>query len=290
MRMQLLGAICSLAIAAGAQAVDRVPATLDMLKAQDSEIIGSDTTLEVVRSRTLPNGKIISRLRQTHLGIPIWGQTVTRSGEGLSAQIHGDVVTGLSLNLPSVQPKIKAEKALERAMTRATNLRVQQSPLSGILPVSALKLLAQNQSQQLYVYIDERNRARLSYLVSWVEYGNQVSRPFYFIDALNGEVLEHWEGINYLDATGPGGNEKTGQYFYGTDFPPLQVDNNCRMDTTNVETVNMEHKDKGGKVFQFTCPNNTYQAINGGYSPLNDAHFFGNVVFNMYTDWYGITH
>ncbi|MFS1525934.1 M4 family metallopeptidase [Microbulbifer sp. 2304DJ12-6] len=288
MRMQLLGAICILIIATGAQAAGRVPVTPEILKAQDSARIASDMTFDIVRSRVLPNGKRITRLRQTHWGIPIWGQTVTRSGEGSGAQLYGDIVTGLHLELPKVQPEIKPEQALERAMTRSTNLRMQQNPLSNALPVSALKLLSRNQSQELYIYIDYLNRARLSYLVNWVEYGDQISRPFYFIDALSGEVLEHWEGINHLEATGPGGNEKTGQYLYGIDFPSLQVDNDCRMDTTNVETVNMEHKREGGTVFQFTCPNNTYKAINGAYSPLNDAHFFGNVISNMYTDWYGI--
>ncbi|MEM8594685.1 MAG: M4 family metallopeptidase, partial [Pseudomonadota bacterium] len=37
---------------------------------------------------------------------------------------------------------------------------------------------------------------------------------------------------------------------------------------------------------RYTCPRNTHKLINGGFSPLNDAHYFGNVVFNMYNDWY----
>ena len=31
-----------------------------------------------------------------------------------------------------------------------------------------------------------------------------------------------------------------------------------------------------------TCPRNTYKAINGGYSPINDAHYFGGVITQMY--------
>ena len=27
------------------------------------------------------------------------------------------------------------------------------------------------------------------------------------------------------------------------------------------------------------------KTINGAYSPMNDAHYFGNKVFNMYQDW-----
>jgi hypothetical protein len=43
-----------------------------------------------------------------------------------------------------------------------------------------------------------------------------------------------------------------------------------------------------GTLYKFTCPTNTFKEINGAYSPLNDGHFFGNVVFNMYQDWLGL--
>ena len=41
----------------------------------------------------------------------------------------------------------------------------------------------------------------------------------------------------------------------------------------------MNHGTTGGTIHQFTCPENTVKEINGAYSPLNDAHYFGNVVF-----------
>ncbi|MCH9690458.1 MAG: M4 family metallopeptidase [Gammaproteobacteria bacterium] len=291
MKNQLLKFIFLLIVAASAQAVDRAPATLDMVRGQSLDMSDVDATLEVlevVRSRTLANGKTVSRLRQTYQGIPVWGQAATRSSQGLSEQIHGEVVTGLSLELPSVQSMIKVENAIERAMIRSADLRAEKNPIISTLSVLELKLMARNTRHQPYIYIDKQNKAHLSYLINWVEYSKQPSRPFYFIDALNDEVLEHWEGINkYKEATGPGGNEITGKYFYGVDLPPLQVDENCRMDTGDVETINMNHKYEGGEVFQFICPNNNYKAINGAYSPLNDTHFFGNVVLNMYKDWYG---
>ncbi|WP_308367243.1 MULTISPECIES: pre-peptidase C-terminal domain-containing protein [unclassified Microbulbifer] len=289
MKKHLLGITCSLALMAGAQAADRIPATPDMLSVQGLAATGTDVTLEEVRSRTLANGKTITRYRQVHEGIPVWGQTVTSaSGQGLAAEVSGDVLTGLTVEVPSVQPSIKAENALERAMSQAINNRVQQGLVTGALSVPALKLAAKNPRQQLYIHVDDQDRARLAYLVNWVEYGDEPSRPFYFIDALTGEVLEHWEGITHAqEATGPGGNQKTGQYLYGTDYPAMIVDDSCRMDTTNVETVNLNHATSGGSVFQFTCPYNDFKTINGAYSPLNDAHFFGGVVFDMYSDWYG---
>ncbi|WP_193164348.1 M4 family metallopeptidase [Microbulbifer hainanensis] len=284
---RLIAFSCTLAVAVGAQAANRVPATPDMLNAQAlAATTGNDVKLEMVRSRTLPNGKTVSRYEQSHRGIPVWGQSVTSSGQGVAAEVSGDVITGLTLEVPSVKASIKADNALRRAMDHMVNQRAQQGVLKGALSLPALQLAAKNRTEQLYVHVDDQNQARLAYLVSWVEYGDEPSRPFYFIDALTGEVLEHWEGINHQDATGPGGNQKTGQYLYGTDFPPLQVDSNCAMNTANVETVDMNNATSGGSIYSFTCPYNDYRAINGAYSPLNDAHFFGNVIFNMYNDWY----
>lgn len=286
MKMQLLLAVVVLAMAAGVQAADRVPVTPQMFLNQKSAGMGSDVTLEEVRSRTLPSGEIVSRFRQLHEGIPVWGQTATRSGQGPNAKISGKVMTGLNMDLPSVRPMIEAENALERAMGQSVSQRIGQGKTAATLSMPVLKLIAENKHQELYVHIDKKGKARLAYLVNWYEPSAEPSRPFYFIDALNGEVLEHWEGLNYREASGPGGNEKIGQYFYGTDFPYLEVSDTCEMDTANVETLDMKERYFGGEVFKFPCSYNDYKYTNGAFSPLNDAHFFGNVVFSLYSDWY----
>ena len=66
-----------------------------------------------------------------------------------------------------------------------------------------------------------------------------------------------------------------------------QSGNTCTMQNSNVKTVNLNHGTSGSSAYSYTCPRNTVKEINGAYSPLNDAHFFGNVVFNMYNDWIG---
>jgi Zn-dependent metalloprotease len=104
------------------------------------------------------------------------------------------------------------------------------------------------------------------------------------------------------DGTGPGGNEKTGQYQYGSDYPPFQVlkddsDNSCVLNDINVKTVNLGHATSGSAAFVFTDPGgdcyNDYNTtgtptINGAYTPLNDAHYFGRVVYDMYNTWLGV--
>ncbi|MFS1525591.1 M4 family metallopeptidase [Microbulbifer sp. 2304DJ12-6] len=286
----LVGVTCTLAMAISAQAAERVPATVDMLSPQAlTAIAGSDIGLKKVRERTLSNGRTVARYQQTHKGIPIWGQTVTSSGQGLITEVHGNVLTGLELEVPNVRASIDSNNALERAMNHQITTRTQQGLVQGALSLPALKLEAKNPKQELYIYINEEDEARLAYLVNWVEYGDKPTRPFYFIDAMTGEVIQHWDGLNFQqfqEATGPGGNQKTGRYEYGTDFPPMEVDSNCRMDTVNVETVDMNHGTSGGNIHQFVCPYNDYKPINGAFSPLNDAHFFGGVVFDLYSDWY----
>ncbi|WP_444928104.1 M4 family metallopeptidase [Microbulbifer sp. TRSA002] len=284
----LLGAASTLALAISAQAAERINVTPELLSNQSlASIAGSDMKLEKVRERTLANGRTVARYRQTHKGIPVWGRTITSSRQGLTEKVKGHVLSGLELEVPTARATIDADNAIDRAMNHQLNLRTQDGDSKKALSMSSMRFNAQNQKKELYVYVDENDQARLAYLVNWVEYGDEPSRPFYFVDALTGEVIKQWDGLAFQDATGPGGNEKTGLYEYGTDFPALEVDNNCSMNTANVETVDLNHGTSGGSVFSFTCPENDYKEINGAYSPLNDAHFFGNVVFNMYSDWYG---
>ncbi len=87
------------------------------------------------------------------------------------------------------------------------------------------------------------------------------------------------------NGAGPGGNSKTGIYYYGTDFGNLDVIDDggtCSMNNADVKTVDLNHGTSGSTAFEFLCPVNTWKEINGAYSPLNDAHYFGGVVFDMY--------
>ncbi|MGO4779890.1 hypothetical protein AB4084_30890, partial [Lysobacter sp. 2RAB21] len=85
-------------------------------------------------------------------------------------------------------------------------------------------------------------------------------------------------------------------YEFGTDFGYLNVAQSgttCKMENDNVKTVNLNHSSDDNvdlstkAAYSYTCPRNTVKAINGAYSPLNDAHYFGGVVFNMYQAYMG---
>ncbi|MDN3649746.1 M4 family metallopeptidase [Reinekea marina] len=283
-KFSLLVSGCLLA-SATTFAADRVPATEVHLSQGIMASQANASSVQLVKSRRLANDVTVEKYQQTYQGVPIWGEIITRSASAnASASLAGDYVTNIASDLPQMTPTYDGKEilnyALEQHSLRTQGVRPSQSAIKNKL------MQLENKQQNLWVRLNDNDEAQLVYLVSWMDYSAEPTRPHYFIDAMTGEVLEHWDGLAHRDATGPGGNEKTGQYFYGTDFPALNVDANCRMDSPNVETIDMQNRTTGGSVFQFTCPENTNRYANGAYSPLNDAHFFGNVVFNMFNDWY----
>jgi Zn-dependent metalloprotease len=76
---------------------------------------------------------------------------------------------------------------------------------------------------------------------------------------------------------------------YGTNRGFLDVAENngtCTRGNTNVKTVDLNHGSGGSTAYSFPCSRNTHKAINGAFSPLNDAHFFGGTVSDMYRYWF----
>jgi Zn-dependent metalloprotease len=151
----------------------------------------------------------------------------------------------------------------------------------------------ENEMYEACIYL-HNGRAIPAYAVSFfcdTEHGTPF-RPYYFIQADTNEILYFYDGLTYAEATGPGGNLKIGKYQYGTDydgFPVTTSGSTCTMNVTEVKTINLNHGSMGSTPYSFTCPTNTVKEINGAYSPLNDAQYFGKVVFDMYKNWYNTT-
>ncbi|GLU35807.1 M4 family metallopeptidase [Trinickia caryophylli] len=219
------------------------------------------------------NGTVVTRYQQYFQGVPVWNTAVTerKAKDQKKMSISGVLLRNIANDLPSAKPIFSKADVLAQAKALAN------------------ATLTDNEQVQLYVHPDRSEVARLVYVVSFIDKSARApSRPHFMIDGNNGTVLKRWEGIAYREATGPGGNVKTGRYEYGKDFGPLIVDDDCRMSTPNVITVDLQNGTSGDTPYRFACPRNTYREINGAYSPLNDAHYFGHVVFNMYNDWLSV--
>lgn len=257
--------------------VARLPAQRSLTGPADLHAALGAGSEELAAERTgkLANGAVVTRYQQFYKGVRVWGEAITevqaagakkpaRSGRFV-VDLESDLVAGAT-------PTLTAEQALSQVKS---------------LKAQGVETL--NDKAELVVRLGPQNVAQLVYVVSFFIPGPTPSRPHVMIEANNGLVLKQWEGLTHAEASGPGGNAKTGAYAYGTDFGPLLVSKDCRMNSGNVITVDLKNSQSNAstKAFQFACPFNAYKAVNGAFSPLNDAHYFGNVVFDMYKSWFG---
>ncbi|UTV29671.1 M4 family metallopeptidase [Photobacterium atrarenae] len=244
------------------------------------------TRFQPVKTITLPNGTQKVRYQQVYQGIPVFNTAVTAtvSAQGAS-QVHGMMAQGLQQDIAAISPKLDAQQALAIA---------KQQVKRAVKGMGAKGELTENEQTRLMIRLDDNDVARLVYLVNFLILDETPSRPYFFIDANSGEIIERWEGLAHAKAhgTGPGGNQKTGQYQFGIDYPPLDIEKvgtTCTMINDAVKTVNLNGGTSGSTPFSYECATddnvNAYKPINGAYSPLNDAHYFGKVVFDMYKDW-----
>ncbi|MFC5474664.1 M4 family metallopeptidase [Paraherbaspirillum soli] len=237
--------------------------------------------LKPLRSTTLPNGTTVTRYQQYYQGVPVWGEALVeqkpaatvRSAAAGAPRLRGRFIADIANDLPSSKPALTSEQVLAQAKS-----------------LRASAYATENDMVELVIKLDKNNVAQLVYRVSFFMPGARPERPHFVIDANTGTVLRQWEGLPRANGYGPGGNQKTGWYWYGpgTKYGPLRVTNDCRMDSGDVVTIDMKNDPEQGKTrtpYQFACPSNNYKPVNGAYSPLNDAHYFGTVAFNMYLDW-----
>ena len=152
--------------------------------------------LKPISTSTL-NGQNITRFQQYYLGVPILGEAIVVKGTGNAAtsaptSLSGAVLRNLDQDLPSVRPTLSQQTVLEQA--------------------KALSRTQQSSKEQVNLYIKQgaKGSAHLVYIVSFVNHNARTpSQPVYMIDAYSGAVLDQWEGLDKLDATGPGGSSKT---------------------------------------------------------------------------------
>jgi pseudolysin/vibriolysin len=243
--------------------------------------LGADMSLVARSTAHLPNGKQVVRQQQMYRGVPVYGRSVAvvQDAQGNVLRASGDVMT-LPANLVapiSVTPRLTGDQAIASLKSHAHTLLLAGAGIS-------------NQKADLFVYPQDNGSPRLVYLTSYFVSGAHPSRPTAIVDANTGEVIQSWEGLTDATATGPGGNQKTGRYVYGTDYAALDVTQSgstCKLQNTNVVTYNLNHATSGGSIVSFTCPNSDTDPINGAYSPVNDAHHFGGVVHDMYVAYTG---
>ena len=138
----------------------------------------------------------------------------------------------------------------------------------------------------------------VQYLVTKVAKGQR--RPTCIINARDSRVIMRWDDLNtYVDckATGVGGNTKIGKIRYGElqRCLDLRRENGvCYLENKYVRVINnnsststKKEKSRNVRVASYNCEE-IDDGVNGAYSPLLDALFYGTVVGKMYEDWYNM--
>ncbi len=267
------------------------------------------------------------RVQQTYKGFDVWGADAVihlpKSGKALrgikleavlgrqhdNSTMNGTFFAGLDTDLAQTRESnlnaIQADKALSTAITNYQHKAGGNS------------IITEQQSTRI-VYIDKNNKAHWAYHVSFdasaVKANALPAKPNYILDAERLEVYTEWNNLQtadpIVDGGGFGGNKKMGEISYdGTTgdlhYAKLAVSRNattkiCSMNNDDVQVMNAAAPKKPSKIMTFKCAtqdkthNSLYwdgdqDAVNGGYSPVNDALFGGIVIKGMYKDWYNLS-
>lgn len=255
--------------------------------AKSASITPSENTL-LETSQTQEKNITITRYQQLYKGIPVIGAQVmiaAKENQGISAKMNGEVNGHLMDNIQvNTVPALNTQQAIGFAKKAYFSVN-PQTPIV-------------QEKAELQIRPVDGNNLKLVFLVSFktTQADEKPIWPFFVIDAQSGAVLKQWNNIKtYLDS-GPGGNEKVNEYWYGKDGLPsldvVQKGNQCLMDNDKVRLVNLGSKwDWDNRIltpFQYLCNQSTEENVNGGFSPTNDAYFFGHVIVDMYKNWYGL--
>lgn len=266
---------------------------IPLLQSQKNSIVlkssaaATNNSLQQV-NQTKEGSLLITRYQQMYQGIPVVGAQVmiTRQGRNGIATTTNSEVNGLMLDGIHLNTVPAIDKA--QALNIAKKYYFKTTPLTGV----------QDESTELQIRPNEQNELKLVYQVSFKtkEKKDKPVWPFILIDAQTAKVLTAWNNVKTYSDVGPGGNEKVHEYWYGKDgLPALEVTQQgdvCVMENTRVRLVNLgstwDWENKILTPHQYACNNNTEENINGAFSPSNDAYYFGQVVVDMYKDWYNL--
>lgn len=240
-----------------------------------------------LKERVLINYKDrqIVRYRQYFKNIPLSSSEiiVVKNKKTGAETVNGAVTT--DMNDIDVTPQITGEEALSVAKN-AWSSNVANAPFY-------------DEKTELQLRNIPSSGLKLVYLVSFrsVKQEENPAWLFYVVDAKEGKVLNSWNNINNYQETGPGGNEKTKEYWYGKASLPFldvkQNGNNCVMEDERVKVIHLNSQmDWYYQIttpYEYPCGSNFGDEKNGGFSPANDAWFFGHILLNFFNDWYSVS-
>lgn len=258
------------------------------------------------------------RIQETYQGYPVWGGDaivhISKAGHNThslnalltmpNVSMDGFVYQGLTADLVNTPNHVFTAEQKAKSLQEA--IHIYEHATGG---KSELK----DQESRLMIFVDQNNKAHWAYQVSFyaapTKNNTLPKKPVYIMDAVSFKIYETWNDIKTLESItaiggGFGGNQKMGQLIYDGQQNNLaslnmmrdDVTQTCFLQNADVTVKDYQHRNK---IVTFSCPaqdndhSNLYwdadfDAVNGGYSPSNDALFSGGVIKDMYQKWYGV--
>jgi len=270
---------------------------------QQLSITSPDTTMQPLSQRTDFNHTKHVRLQQHYQGVPVFGadivahipqNTLKADAATMNGTVYGDLKKDLQSTPAYALEAAQANRALTHSQALYGNVKGQVD-------------LQDGQVKKI-IYLDKNNKAHWAYQVSF--FANKPGlpeKPIYILDATSFEVLANWNNLQTettQDGGGFGGNLKMGKLVYDgkkDDYASLQMarDEGKKTCFLHNDDVVVKDRSKSDAIVKFDCDkvdkshNGIYwdadfDAVNGGYSPSNDALYAGKVIKEMYTQWYDV--
>lgn len=242
------------------------------------EIIHLDHGTDLVEGEeatTIEGSKVI-RYSETYRGIPVYDSIasigVDKEDGTYTGQASGQLLQDIPHDVTSVTPTLTREEAL----------------LLGKILFGGEVTRYSDEKVELIIY-PVGHLATLAYEISFIAFEKEsISRRMYILDANTGHLLKELNMLSSFHLKSTGGNTKFGKLQFGSSMPYLNVlvkNGKCVLANSNIEVYDLNQSndiEKGDNPYTFDCSEGVHDMINGAYSPLSDAFFYANRVFDMY--------
>ena len=234
--------------------------------------------LEQAEEEKTAEGSNKVKYQETFRGIHVFGKTVVLEKQDgrFTSFVEGNLVEGIRHDVKSTTPKLAKSRALEIALRHAHD------------ELRDVEYIEDDCKLQIY---EKDGKGFLTWFLSYnIETSKKISRPYYLIDALDGSVIDHWEGLTSSARImkSYGGNFKIGRKELR-----LEVDargGKCHLENKLVKVVHMNFGSRDQtSAYAVSCNSPINDQVNQGYSAASDALHYGKVVYNLYEKWYSDT-
>lgn len=257
--------------------------TYDSEVGEVSDILANENNglILVDKADSIEKTKIV-RYRETFKGIPVYDAFITTeidSNTGSwTGQISGEWYEDLERDIASVVPLLSKHQALALALS---NEKIQDG--SNVIDSSISLVIVPWNGTGILCY-------DITLLIITPK---DMQRPGIFINANSGLIFRRVQRLRQSSLINAiGGNLKTEKIIYGKNYPPLNVESNfngtvCSLKSKLVRVYDLKSAlmPNRSKPFRFLCNQSIQDEVNGGYSPMSDAFYMSQRVFEMFDQW-----